>query len=216
MWIAAWKSALRILLATVVAGACLLVSARPAAAEESIIRHPGDHPNYAVEAEPHLAFAFLLPAAGSTGVGVGGRFTIPIVKNGFVPSINNSVGIGFGLDWLHYNGCYAGRLGFYRYGYCDNLNSFWVPVVLQWNFFLATHWSVFGEGGLGIVYHNFGSYNGCFDGLNNPVPCDYGSPNRVSVEPVLQFGGRYHFSEAAALTLRIGWPYASIGISFML
>jgi len=139
------------------------------------------------------------------------RFTIPIVKNGFVPSINNSVGIGFGLDWLHYNGCYY-RSAFAP-GFCDNLDSFWVPVVMQWNFFLGTHWSVFGEPGLSIVYQNFGNYYGCFDGVRS-VPCA-GGPNHVSLEPVIFFGGRYHFSETAALTLRIGWPYASFGISFM-
>jgi hypothetical protein len=206
------KSALRLLCACA-ALLCGLAISRGARAEESVIRHPGDHPNYAVELEPHLAFAFFLPQAGSTGVGIGGRATIPIVKNGFVPSINNSVGIGFGLDWLHYDGCYYQR---YPYAYnaaCDNLNSFWVPVVMQWNFFLGTHWSVFGEPGISIVYHNFGNYYGCYNGLVQ-VSCGSG-PNHVTVEPVIFFGGRYHFSETAALTLRIGWPYASIGVSFM-
>ena len=78
----------------------------PALAEDSIIKRPGDHPHYSVELEPHLALAFLAPTAGSNGVGIGGRATIPIVQNGFVKTINNSVGIGFGLDWVHYNGCY--------------------------------------------------------------------------------------------------------------
>jgi hypothetical protein len=205
------KSALRLLFACVALSVCLVVS-RSARAEESIIRHPGDHPNYGVEIEPHLDFAFFLPTAGSTGVGLGGRFTIPVVKNGFVPSINNSVGIGFGLDWLHYNGCYYSAAFFYNA--CDNLNSFWFPVVMQWNFFLATHWSVFGEPGLSIVYQNFGNYF-CQDPLGRGVPCAAG-PNRVAVEPVIFFGGRYHFSESASLVLRIGWPYASFGISFML
>src|SRR5262245_1455677 len=127
MWVETSKSALRFLFTCVVASACLLVS-QSAHAEESIIRHPGDHPNYAVEVEPHLSFAFFLPAAGSTGVGLGGRFTIPVVRNGFVSTINNSVGVGFGLDWLHYNGCYYGY-PYFRYAYCDDLNSFWVPVV---------------------------------------------------------------------------------------
>jgi hypothetical protein len=202
----------RTLVACLAVVACLLVS-RGARAEESIIRHPGDHPNYAFEIEPHLDFAFFLPSAGSTGIGIGGRFTLPIVKNGFVGTINNSVGIGFGLDWLHYNGCYY-RGRFFATGYCDNLDSFWIPVVMQWNFFLSTHWSVFGEPGLSIVYQNFGNYYGCVNALNDPVPCDTGN-NRLVVEPVIFFGGRYHFSETAALTMRIGWPYASIGVSFM-
>jgi len=92
---------------------------------------------------------------------------------------------------------------------------FWVPVVMQWNFFLGTHWSVFGEPGLSIVYQNFGNnYYGCVNAVGQVVPCA-GGPNNVTVEPVIFFGGRFHFSETAALTLRIGWPYASIGVSFM-
>src|SRR5437763_7720864 len=129
------KSALRALLPLIALCGCFLY-ARAARAEESIIKHPGDHPNYSVEIEPHLDFAFFLPTAGSTGVGVGGRFTIPVVKNGFVSTINNNVGVGFGIDWLHYNGCYR---YYFAAGnpYCSNLDSFWVPVVMQWNFFLA-------------------------------------------------------------------------------
>src|SRR5690242_15546200 len=90
------KSVLRFSVACTLLLTSLLYSGR-AQAEEPIIRHPGDHPSYSVEIEPHLDFAFFLPTAGSSGFGLGGRFTIPIVKNGFVPSINNSVGIGFGL-----------------------------------------------------------------------------------------------------------------------
>jgi len=183
---------------------------RNARADESIIKRPGDHPNYSVEIEPHLLAAFF--RYGATGIGLGGRFTIPIVKNGFVSTINNNVGIGFGLDWIHYSGCYYGR--WYYYSGCY-YNSFWFPVDLQWNFFLTKHWSVFGELGLGIIYSDWGGYYG-------PQPCcdrfgcyDCG-PSRWGLEPVIFVGGRYHFSDAIALTLRLGWPYISFGVSFML
>ncbi|HKQ68983.1 MAG TPA: hypothetical protein VJT73_06580 [Polyangiaceae bacterium] len=193
----------------------LLTSSR-ARAEESIIKRPGDHPAYSVEAEPHLLAAFFLPRAGSNGVGIGGRFTFPIVKNGFVSSINNSVGIGVGLDWVHYNGCY-GYFYDYRYSYCSNLDSFIVPVVMQWNFFLSTHWSVFAEPGLSFAYHSWGNGN-CPTVVRNGVivqECGNG-PSHFDINPVTLFvGGRYHFSETVSLTMRIGWPYASIGVSFM-
>ena len=211
MLIATSKPGSRWLFVCALCALCLGVSS-VAKAEESIIRHPGDHPNYTFEIEPHLDFAFFLPTAGSTGVGLGGRFTIPVVKNGFVSTINNNVGVGFGLDWLHYNGCYRYYFVGPNYPYCTNLDSFWIPVVMQWNFFLATHWSVFGEPGLSIVYHNFGDY-ACVDNRGFAVPCGPG-PNHVDLEPVIFFGGRYHFSEGAALILRIGWPYASFGVSF--
>jgi hypothetical protein len=208
------QSALRVVaLCLAVASVCF--GARVARAEDMIIKRPGDHPVYSVELEPHLALAFVAPHAGTSGFGLGGRFTIPIVKNGFISSINNSVGIGFGLDWMHYNGCHR----YWRNPYnCNNLDVFWIPVVMQWNFFLSTHWSVFAEPGLAIAYNNWG--NGCvdfYDDRGRRVSYDCGpTRSRFDVNPfVLFIGGRYHFSETTALTMRIGWPYASIGVSFM-
>jgi len=193
--------------------ACALL-AGPAQAEQSIIKRPGDHPRYSVELEPHLALAFLSPTAGSNGVGIGGRATIPLLDNGFITSINNSVGIGFGLDWLHYNGCYYYNGRNYAGG-CDNLNSFYFPVVMQWNFFLSTHWSVFAEPGLAIHHRSWGSDLACYDGAGRALPCAGSGPNRTDVDPFILFvGGRYHFSASTSLTMRIGWPYASIGVSF--
>ncbi len=192
---------------------CLSTGA--ARAEELIIKRPGDHPVYSVEAEPHLALAFLVPRAGVSGVGLGGRFTIPIVRNGFISTINNSVGIGFGLDWVHYNGCYRGWGNPYD---CPNLDTFYIPVVMQWNFFLSTHWSVFGEPGIAITHNAYGSCVDFYhDNRGNRVSVDCGgAPTRTGLNPFVLFvGGRYHFSETMALTMRIGWPYASVGVSFL-
>jgi hypothetical protein len=208
------QSAVRIALSCLaVLSLCLWT--RGARAEESIIKRPGDHPIYSVEAEPHLALAVFIPRAGNSGVGLGGRFTIPVVRNGFISSINNSVGIGFGLDWVRYNGCYR---GWGNPRDCADLDTFYIPVVMQWNFFLSTHWSVFGEPGLAITHNAYGS---CVDFYYNDrgervsVDCG-GAPSRTTVDPFVLFvGGRYHFSETTALTMRIGWPYASIGVSFM-
>jgi hypothetical protein len=209
------KSAFKVLvLCSVVACASFL--SRGARAEESIIRRPGDHPNYGVEIEPHLLAAFLVTRAGD-GFGVGGRFTIPIVKNGFVSSINNSVGIGFGLDWVHNTGCYYANYFDPRFGYdCPTFNTFVIPVVMQWNFFLSTHWSVFGEPGLAIEYGAYGGCNGSYIDPQGNVHAYACRPDPVNFDPfVLFIGGRYHFSETASLTMRIGWPYFSVGVSFM-
>ena len=130
----------------------LLFTKEARADEQLIIKHPGDHPVYSVEMEPHLAFAAFLPHAGGYGVGLGGRFSIPIVRNGFVSSINNSVAIGLGLDWIHYDGCIHDVLFSDN---CSNLNTFVLPVVLQWNFFLSTHWSVFAEPGLDLYFRSY-------------------------------------------------------------
>jgi hypothetical protein len=36
------------------------------------------------------------------------------------------------------------------------------------------------------------------------------------VHPIIMAGGRYHFSENVALTMRVGYPSFSIGVSFFL
>jgi len=174
-----------------------LFVASPASADDTI-KHPGDHPHYSVEVEPHLLLGW--GGGWGGGVGLGGRFTIPVVDNGFVSTINNSVGVGFGLDVLWYNGCY------YAGGGCT-ATGFDFPVVMQWNFFVAQRWSVFGEPGL-VIYHNAWS---C-PGGNCP---NFGNAETF-VEPALFVGGRYHVSDSVALTMRIGFPSFSFGGSFFL
>jgi hypothetical protein len=129
------------------------------------------------------------------------------LDNGFISSINNSIGIGFGLDWVHYpNGAVkCVRLG---RNSCDavsdeGLDYFYVPVVMQWNFWLSREWSVFGEPGIAFRFYNHNA-----DYLND----DGG----LKVDPLVFYaGGRWHFSDYAALTLRIGYPSPSVGVSFL-
>src|SRR6516165_3675288 len=93
----------------------LALSAGVARADEhSIIRTPGDHPNYIFEAEPHILVGFGGPFDDNGDFGVGFRGTVHLT-NGFVSSINDSVGIGFGID--------VGTNG-----------RVLLPVVMQWNF----------------------------------------------------------------------------------
>jgi hypothetical protein len=166
-----------------------------AARAESIIKHPGDHPRYSFEAEPHLSIGY----AG--GIGPGFRGTVVLLDNGFIPSINNSIGIGFGLDWIFYgDGCHD---GFAHVHGCGTYNDAMIPVVMQWNFWLAEHWSVFGEPGLVLHLRS-------------------GHADHFAIDPfVIYGGGRYHFNESVALTMRLGTPFFddsvfSIGVSFLL
>jgi hypothetical protein len=143
--------------------------------EELLIKRPGDHPLSRLELEPHGLLGFSGPYRDfGGGFGVGVRANITLVQNGFVPQINNSVALGLGMDFLPYRG---GRV--------------FVPVVMQWNFWLSTHWSVFGEPGIGISSRGV----------------DF-------VHPVFFVGGRYNFTERIALTMRLGYPAASVGASF--
>lgn len=182
------------------------VLSTPAFADTVTIRHPGDHPRYLFEAEPHLtlgAFPAPGPADGS-GYGIGFRGTIELIDNGFISSINNSIGVGFGADWVHYRDSSLPCPKAPDTGNCADLapdfsiNYVYIPVVMQWNFWLSRDWSVFGEPGLELRFASKGE-------------------DRTALDPFVLFvGGRYHFSERISLTLRAGYPTFSVGASFLL
>ena len=164
---------------------------------QSIIKTPGAHAS-TVELEPHLVLRPFDTPDGDFGLGLGFRAAIPILENGFVPSINNSVSIGFGFDWMNYRAC--------RFANCGSVNHFMIPVVMQWNFWLTKSWSVFGEPGVAL---NFYSSSYC----KNDVKGCYN--DRIFAPLVFFAGARWHFSTYTTLTMRIGWPYWSVGVSFL-
>jgi hypothetical protein len=193
----------------------------------STIKTP-DPPVYSVEIEPKLNLSYLFGTAyGGDALGPGVRFSIPLMSPGFVKTINDSVGIGFGLDILHYNGGYYGGY----YGYCNGNpkdcpgysygydSSFWavgVPVVMQWNFWLTDKWSVFGEPGLTLRHAFFPDYPWCQPPNYNPKfgPC---VPDQNNLFFTFYAGGRYNFNDKFALTMRLGYPIDfSIGLSIFL
>jgi hypothetical protein len=146
---------------------------------QSTIKRPGDHPKYVVEVEPHALFGIKkFGPFDDHAFGAGIRLSFPIVQNGFVKSINNSVAITFGGDILFSK---------------DRALIF--PVAMQWNFFVHNHWSVFGEPGFAVSHE--------LDG------------KKTLPHPVLWAGARYHFTEHVTLTMRVGYPTFSIGVSFM-
>jgi hypothetical protein len=68
---------------------------------------------------------------------------------------------------------------------------------MQWNFWLSRSWSVFGEPGVSLRYVSKGN-------------------DSFKLDPfVLWLGGRYHFEERITLTLRVGYPVFSVGVSFL-
>jgi hypothetical protein len=170
------------------------LSASAQAADRLVISEPGVHPTYTVEVEPHLLLGLIDPPgpAHGTGLGLGARGTVELVDNGFVSTINNTIGVGFGLDWTHYSAgpCRADDDRCRR-----KFDSVWIPLAMQWNFWLSEQWSVFGEPGIALRVGN----------------------SEFALEP-LEFwaGGRWLFAEKMALTMRVGYPTFSVGLSFLL
>jgi hypothetical protein len=168
---------------------------------------------YRFEFEPHLLAGTEPPGPGAgSGFGVGGRGSFVILPNGFLRSVNDSVAIGAGVDVGRYYGSWA--FGGYRdqclrfeegpagTQVCTQVTSnggrytyVYLPMVMQWNFWLTPRWSVFGEPGLAVYF--------LLDHSASVVPSGY-------------IGGRFRFANGLTLTGRIGYPSLSVGVSFMM
>lgn len=120
------------------------------------IKSPNDHPEYRAELEPHGNIVLWHPGyygyAGRRyrGVdaefGAGFRATIELGDPAFIPRINNTVGITFGIDLTNCHYCY----GYKSY-------AIYNPVGVQWNFWFTDKWSAFAEGG--IMLRSAGFYH---------------------------------------------------------
>jgi hypothetical protein len=186
-----------------------------AAHAQSIIRQPGNHPDYSFELEPHLALQWSDRVGPDSGFGPGVRFNIPFLHNGPIKTINNNMGITFGLDITFgggNRGCGYGYEYDRRWGDCS-ATEFWLPVAMQWNFFLTKVISVFGEPGFAIAHRRW-SYNYYCNGANQPICGDY-PRNVTEVRPVLFAGGRFMFSDKVGATVRLGFPMISAGINIL-
>lgn len=179
--------------------AALAVASAPGVAHaQSIIKQPGEHPDYHVDIEPHGILGWGFYGWGPIGFGGGARFSIPLCKNCFVPKINNNVAISFGADFAFYP--------FVDAGFASPWFLF-LPVAMQWNFFLTKKWSVAAEPG---ITPWFGLYDyGTF--------CGGPGCHNWAIWPSIAFVGRYHFNDKVALTMRIGFPeFFNVGVSFWL
>ncbi len=182
---------------------------------QSIIKNGNASRSYAVEIEPRGALSPFSPPRGSADVGLGGgvNFGINLAPKGFLPTVYDSVALTIGIDTLYHfggrpraaecaewQGSGSSRVCVRtRGGSGTEALFFYTPVTMQWNFYFTPKWSVFGEPGM-AMYFRTGRYE----------------PLSVGVIPVFFAGGRYHFSNKATLTMRIGYPYTTIGVSFFL
>lgn len=179
-----------------------------------IIRNPGEHPHYSVELEPHLVLDWAgAPGPDSEGFGAGFRASIPLFHNGPIDTINNNMAITFGFDWSRGSHACGPWRDAWRQGWDNDchIDSFWFPVALQWNFYLTEVISVFGEPGLGIVHYRWNEWQRCWA----PGYCD-ADGHDTRLRPVMWGGARFLLSDHIGITVRLGYPSITAGVSFLL
>ena len=165
------------------------------------IDSPRHHKHYSAEIEPHLVWQWTGDeAAVDDGIGLGFRVAIPIMQDGPVPTINNNLAIAFGLDWAYFSDrCFEISAD------CSE-NDFWIPITLQWNFFLTEMISIFPEMGLGFRDAIL-DYDVCRGGRR----C---TDSDLEVHLVLWFGARFRITDQFAIIARLGVPSLTLGGSF--
>jgi hypothetical protein len=153
---------------------------------------------YPLEIEPHMTFGSE-NLYGTSGFGAGLRLGVPLAY-GHLGSVPQNLAISFGADVLHYDNCF--------FGSDCGANYLIVPVAAQWNIFVARQVSVFGEAGA-YVYKGWFAGCGPGDGPDCSPPSDFG------LLPTIALGGRFHVGTSVALTLRLGYPTTTLGVSFL-
>ena len=178
------------LAAGLLTGSALLLLA-PSAEAQLIIKNPKDHSPYIAELEPHLD---LLPWGRTYGTsrfgGYKGTSAVDL-GGGFratikiVDPVIPKLNNSIGITFgLDATNC----------NFCSKSWSLWTPVGVNWSFYLTREWSVFAD--MGFILRSNGFYTEAYPDFFAMV------------------GGRWHFSEKAALTLRLGYPFVSVGVSF--
>lgn len=189
-----------------VALSAALLGWSPSANAESVIRRPGLHPQYSVELEPHLAFDWFNDHWVRDGIGPGLHVAVPFMHQGPISTINNNMAIKFGMDLTFGGGC----AWHFRDRYDCDATSVLLPVALQWNFYITDIITVFGEPGLAIRHTWWDYYQPCPGGS---CGVDY---SNTSGNIYFAGGAKFMFGRTVGLTVRLGYPHATIGATILL
>lgn len=168
-------------------GAC--IAGAIALGATSAMAQSMDHSQF--EIEPHLAFGYAWRGGGGVGLGAGLRVGIPLVSNGPISNLNNSLALSAGAGFVYFKGEHDNSF--------TNATAVTVPVMLQWNFYLTPLFSIFPEAGVAGVVGGCGS-------------CGF------TVWPSAAVGGRIHFNRDyrfPSFTFRLSFPSGiTLGVSF--
>lgn len=140
------------------------------------------------------------------GFAGGARFGIPIVENGFIPTLDNAVYLNFGGDFYFVD---DRRCRIIRGGAACEVGGYGVavgfPVALHWEFYFSDTWSAFAELGFQVYLPPSLFRDGYVDYYDH-----------VGAWVIAAVGGSLHLGDVVALTLRVGNPYVSFGITLNL
>jgi hypothetical protein len=146
---------------------------------------------------------------GVFNAGIGTWVYLPIVPDGFIPSLNDTFGLEFGA----YGQYFSDDLSWIGVDYEESWWAFTPLGGVRWDFHLTPGISVFAKGKLGYQI-GFGrkvtvngeeeSYEGTLDGISH-FAVDAG------------VGAYFHFGQRVALRLEAGnYTIVSVGVSFAL
>lgn len=185
--------ALKALSGTLLAASALLVANEANA--QLIIKNPSDHADFRAELEPH---GIIVPWGDSFGYG---RGKYAYTRYGFEGGAGFRATIKVAdpvIPRLNNTIGVTFGIDFTNCPYCYRGQefSFWTPIGAQWTFFLTRKWSVFADVGI--------------------VPFSDGFYQNLWVNPMFEIGGRYHFRDKITLTMRLGFPFISVGVSFFI
>ena len=146
------------------------------------------------------------------------RLSVPIISDGPLKKLNNSLALGVGVNWAIFKescGTYfwdgpapePDEPQYPTYAKGCTAHQITAPVVIQWNFWITEVVSVFAEPGMAFLYERRSGTGWC-DG----EPCS--KKDSTTKLPFVMWGGaRMAMSESLALTIRLGTPYVSAGAS---
>lgn len=142
-----------------------------------------------------LSIFGMLPWGFGNGIGGAVRYTLPLMHDGFVDTLNDSVELEFGGDiWF---GSYSfGTLG---YGY----TGLAIPVEGRWSFHLNPKFSLYAKVSVGYYFNFFTSNIEGVQGLNTGGVFVNGGA-----------GGLYALSDSLWLRGELGATGAKLGIGF--